>query len=381
MRTRRQWLAAVLAPALAVGVLTAGAALKANVALAESNGGVRVMPLGDSITDGLTVPGGYRIGLWQRFTANGYKVDFVGSLSNGPATLGDHDHEGHSGWRIDQIDANITGWLTTYQPHTVLLHLGTNDISQNYDLPNAPNRLSTLIDHITTTLPAAEVFVAQIIPLSYDTAQLQAFNAAIPGIVQNKAAAGKHVHLVDQYDALTTADLQDGVHPNAAGYDKMAAVWYHALQTVPGSIGNSGQPSGSPSPSNSPSASPSSSPSSSPSASPSASASGPPGACKVSDTVSAWNTGLTENITVSNTGSAAVNGWRLSFTLPGGQTVTNAWNAAVSPSSGAVTATNVSYNAAIPPGGNTSFGFQANHTGNAAAPSGFALNGVACSTS
>ena len=101
----------------------------------------------------------------------------------------------------------------------------------------------------------------------------------------------------------------------------------------------------------------------------------------MSDTVSAWNTGLTENITVSNTGSAAVNGWRLSFTLPGGQTVTNAWNAAVSPSSGAVTATNVSYNAAIPPGGNTSFGFQANHTGNAAAPSGFALNGVACSTS
>ena len=247
MRTRRQWLAAVLAPALAVGVLTAGAALKANVALAESNGGVRVMPLGDSITDGLTVPGGYRIGLWQRFTANGYKVDFVGSLSNGPATLGDHDHEGHSGWRIDQIDANITGWLTTYQPHTVLLHLGTNDISQNYDLPNAPNRLSTLIDHITTTLPAAEVFVAQIIPLSYDTAQLQAFNAAIPGIVHNKAAAGKHVHLVDQYDALTTADLQDGVHPNAAGYDKMAAVWYHALQTVPGSIGQPGNPSQSPS--------------------------------------------------------------------------------------------------------------------------------------
>src|SRR5581483_5307003 len=215
MGIRKQWLAAALAPALAVGVLAAGAAIKANVALAESNGGVKVMPLGDSITDGLTVPGGYRIGLWQRFTTAGYKVDFVGSLSNGPASLGDHDHEGHSGWRIDQIDANIVGWLGTYHPHTVLLHIGTNDISQNYDLPNAPNRLSALIDHITNTLPSAEVFVAQIIPLSYDAAQLQAFNAAIPGIVQSKVAAGKHVHLVDMYDALTTADLQDGVHPNA----------------------------------------------------------------------------------------------------------------------------------------------------------------------
>ena len=377
MPRNRKWLAAALAPALAVGALTVGAVLKTNVALAESNGGVKVMPLGDSITDGLTVPGGYRIGLWQRFTANGYKVDFVGSLSNGPASLGDHDHEGHSGWRIDQIDANIVGWLNTYQPHTVLLHIGTNDISQNYDLPNAPNRLSALIDHITNTLPSAEVFVAQIIPLSYDAAQLQAFNAAIPGIVQSKVAAGKHVHLVDQYDALTTADLQDGVHPNAAGYDKMAAVWYRALLSVPGSIGNSGQPSGSPTPSSSPSRSASASPS----ASPSASATGSSGACKVSDAVSAWNTGLTENITVTNTSGAAVNGWKLSFTLPGGQTVTNAWNATISPSSGAVTATNVSYNAAIPPGGNTSFGFQANHTGNAAAPTGFALNGVACSTS
>ncbi|HZU56339.1 MAG TPA: cellulose binding domain-containing protein [Actinocrinis sp.] len=372
MGIRRQWLAAALAPALAVGALAAGAAIKANVAVAASNG-VKVMPLGDSITDGLTVPGGYRIGLCQRLVAGGYNVNFVGSLSNGPALACSQNHEGHSGWRIDQIDANIVGWLNTYQPHTVLLHIGTNDISQNYDLPNAPNRLSALIDHITNTLPSAEVFVAQIIPLSYDAAQLQAFNAAIPGIVQSKVAAGKHVHLVDMYDALTTADLQDGVHPNAAGYDKMAAVWYRALLSVPGSIGNPGQPSGSPTPTQSPSTSPS--------ASPSASATGGSGACRVSDTVSAWNTGMTENITVTNTGSTAINGWRLAFTLAGGQTVTNAWNATISPTSGAVTATNVSYNAAIPPGGNTSFGFQANHTGNSAPPTGFALNGVACSTS
>jgi hypothetical protein len=44
-----------------------------------------------------------------------------------------------------------------------------------------------------------------------------------------------------------------------------------------------------------------------------------------------------------------------------------------------VTATNVSYNAAIPAGGSTTIGFQASHTGNSAAPTGFALNGTACS--
>jgi hypothetical protein len=66
-------------------------------------------------------------------------VDFVGSLANRPATLGDHDHEGHLGWRIDQIDASIVGRLRTYTSHTVLPHIGTSDVLQNHDLANAPH--------------------------------------------------------------------------------------------------------------------------------------------------------------------------------------------------------------------------------------------------
>jgi endo-1,4-beta-xylanase len=103
------------------------------------------------------------------------------------------------------------------------------------------------------------------------------------------------------------------------------------------------------------------------------------GTCQVTNAVSAWNTGLTDNITIKNTGTAAINGWSLRFTLASGQTISNGWNATYSPSSGQVTASNVSYNAAIPPGGSTTIGFQANHTGNSAAPSGFTLNGTACS--
>jgi len=235
MRTRASWLAAVAAM-----VVTAAVALPASVANAESNGGVRVMPLGDSITHGTQVPGGYRIGLWQRFTTNGYRVDFVGSQFNGPANLGDHDHEGHPGWRIDQIDANIVGWMQTFTPHSVLLHIGTNDVLQNFNLGTAPNRLSTLIDRITNTAPTAEVFVAQITPLANanQEAAVRTFNSAIPGIVQSKVNAGKHVHLVDMHSALTTADLIDGIHPTAGGYDKMAVTWFNALRSVPGSIGD-----------------------------------------------------------------------------------------------------------------------------------------------
>jgi lysophospholipase L1-like esterase len=208
------------------------------VANAESNGGVRIMPLGDSITDGFNVPGGYRTGLWQSLVAGGHTIDFVGTGFNGPASLGDHDHEGHSGWRIDQLDANIAAWLALTTPRTVLLHIGTNDMNQNFDIANAPARLSALIDHINTLAPSTEVFVATVTPESDPVreARVRTFNAQIPGIVSQKANAGRRVHLVDMHAALTTADLADGVHPNAGGYDKMARVWNTALLSVPGAL-------------------------------------------------------------------------------------------------------------------------------------------------
>jgi poly(3-hydroxybutyrate) depolymerase len=112
-----------------------------------------------------------------------------------------------------------------------------------------------------------------------------------------------------------------------------------------------------------------------PSPSPSAPATG---SCRVAPVVSAWNTGLTENLTITNTGSAAINGWSLALTLPGGQTITSGWNATYAPASGQVTARNAGYNAAIAPGASISVGFQATHTGNADAPTAFTLNGAVC---
>ncbi|XVV00496.1 ricin-type beta-trefoil lectin domain protein [Actinosynnema sp. CA-248983] len=236
MRARLRRLSAFAAALVAAALLPTTPA----PAFAESNGGTRVMPLGDSITEGTQVPGGYRIGLWQRFGSGGYRVDFVGSQFNGPASLGDHDHQGHPGWRIDQIDANVVTWLRNTNPRTVLLHIGTNDVLQNYNLSGAPGRLSALVDKITATVPNADVFVATIIPLSNagQESAARAFNATIPGMVQGKVNAGKRVRLVDMHAALTTADLIDGIHPTATGYDKMAATWYAALRSVPGAIGD-----------------------------------------------------------------------------------------------------------------------------------------------
>ncbi|MER7284083.1 PHB depolymerase family esterase [Dactylosporangium sp. NPDC000244] len=104
------------------------------------------------------------------------------------------------------------------------------------------------------------------------------------------------------------------------------------------------------------------------------------GACRIADTISAWNNGLTSTITITNTGSTTISHWSLAFTLPSGQTITGGWNATYSPSSGRVTATDAGYNAVLAPGASTDIGFQATHTGNTAKPSGFTLNGSTCTT-
>ncbi len=103
-----------------------------------------------------------------------------------------------------------------------------------------------------------------------------------------------------------------------------------------------------------------------------------PGACRVSDTVNAWNGGLTSEITITNTGTTPVDGWSLVFTLPSGQTIKSGWNATYSPTSGQVTARNVAYNPGIAAGASVSIGFQATHTGNTAKPTSFTLNGAGC---
>ncbi|CAL9430497.1 GH12 family glycosyl hydrolase domain-containing protein [Streptomyces sp. enrichment culture] len=107
---------------------------------------------------------------------------------------------------------------------------------------------------------------------------------------------------------------------------------------------------------------------------------GTPAACEVTYATSVWPGGFTADVTVANTSASPVDGWRLAFTLPSGQRVTSAWNATVTPSSGAVTATNLAHNGQIAAGGRVAFGFQGAYSGTFAKPTGFSLNGTACTT-
>lgn len=105
-----------------------------------------------------------------------------------------------------------------------------------------------------------------------------------------------------------------------------------------------------------------------------------PTACRVTSTVNAWNSGLTADLTVTNTGGTTVNGWTLTFALPAGQAITGGWNATYTTSAGRATATNVAYNATLAPGASVSVGYQATHSGDSGAPTAFALNGSTCTS-
>ncbi|WP_376796427.1 PHB depolymerase family esterase [Thermogemmatispora sp.] len=96
--------------------------------------------------------------------------------------------------------------------------------------------------------------------------------------------------------------------------------------------------------------------------------------------VGQWSGGFQASLTITNTGSSAINGWTLRFSFAAGQMITLSWNGNFSQAGSAVTVTNVAVNAQIPPHGSLSVppGFQATWSGSNPPPTAFSLNGQSC---
>ncbi|MGW1277814.1 FG-GAP-like repeat-containing protein [Streptomyces tsukubensis] len=189
-----------------------------------------VMPLGDSITQGVgsSHGNGYRDYLRSLLQGRAGILDFVGSLAHGNGP--DSQHEGHSGFLIEQVAADVESWLYAAKPNVVTLHLGSNDINRNHEVATAPARLGALMDRILAAAPDVTVLVAGIVP-NYRpgvSARVEAFNSALPGLVAARQAQGRKVFQVN-IPTLKTHDLPDGLHPNDNGYKKMARAFSETL--------------------------------------------------------------------------------------------------------------------------------------------------------
>ncbi|MFI1576256.1 cellulose binding domain-containing protein [Streptomyces anulatus] len=95
-----------------------------------------------------------------------------------------------------------------------------------------------------------------------------------------------------------------------------------------------------------------------------------------------WGPTFNANVTVHNTGTAAVDRWELSFHFPGDQAITQIWNATRTQDGRSVTVTHPTvYNTSIAPRSRVNFGFSGtSQTGTNGAPAVFTLNGTACTS-
>jgi lysophospholipase L1-like esterase len=219
---------------------------------------IKIMPLGDSITQGNSSGAdtedpldssnwvSYRKELWDGLGAAGFSVDLVGTLQSGQAVLNfDFDHEGHSGYRADQIADEIAGWLAAKSPEVILLHIGTNDIQANDQVQTIVDDVADILDAIDDYSEDVTVVIARIInpycaaPPCQDVTTTGAFNSALQTMVDGRIALGDKIIVVDMENgaglnyALQSdgGDMWDELHPYETGYQKMAGVWLNALQT------------------------------------------------------------------------------------------------------------------------------------------------------
>jgi lysophospholipase L1-like esterase len=206
---------------------------------------IRIMPLGDSITQGANTQNSYRRPLWHKLVAAGYRPDFVGSQTlNYPLTTDtpgteppnpdfDLNHEGHAGWRADQIVPYVSLWAQTYQPDIVLIHLGTNDLKQTID--STILDLEAIVDILREANPRVNICLAQLIPTqnAIINTTIQELNLSIAELGLSKDSTQSPLLVVDfysDYDAMV--NNWDRLHPNSTGEEVMASRWFAAIETL-----------------------------------------------------------------------------------------------------------------------------------------------------
>lgn len=215
-------------------------AAPASAVAGEAAATVRIMPLGDSITQGRAGAPSYRRFLSQRLASAGCDVDLVGSLDTvhpgvaDPATP-DPDHEGHWAWTTDQVNARLAAWADAARPDVALVHLGTNDVAAGDGVERAVTELSRTVSILRSRSPGLTVLLAMVIPTAFDPMTVQ--HDAVSRVATNLDRPGARVLVVDQATGFDPVEhTYDGVHPTAEGARRMAEVWWAVLVGVGGGM-------------------------------------------------------------------------------------------------------------------------------------------------
>ncbi len=236
---------------------------------------MKIMLLGDSITDGDSVMNGvtytgnnrtgYRTILSGKLNEAGDRYVFVGSKKYMQTYEGDltlHRHEGHSGWLAwDDIhnpnhpglNDYIDDWMVKYNPDTVCVQIGTNDCgirSGNADykyyvkeqiIPNWKRFIQQVWGCMNKT--KGTLVISNLTPIHpkmgsvYFKSYIEYFNELMPEAVDELKGIGLNIVDAYNYEALNgleggylTGISEDLIHPNTKGYAAMADSYYAALR-------------------------------------------------------------------------------------------------------------------------------------------------------
>ncbi len=195
----------------------------------------RIMPVGDSITEGGANFANYRYPLWERLSAAGYRFEYVGSRSS-PSPIGPLSHEGYGGRTVEFLAKVVPENFRTHLADIVLLHAGHNHSAEQQPVEGMIAATTSLIGSLRAVNPRVIVLLAQVIPSGKlpKYSYIPRLNQELAGLAQRLNTAEQPVILVDQAEGFDWAKdtIADTVHPNSRGAEKMAAGWFKALARV-----------------------------------------------------------------------------------------------------------------------------------------------------
>ena len=245
-------------------LMLAGAVGSARGQLVLTNFGaarpMKIMPVGDSITDDCEVNGAWRQFLQPLLQSSGIPFTFVGrNASTATPTFTQVHHEGYCGAVIaapgefpaygytgtnNYLENIVRGALVVNShPDLMLILIGANDMGYGRD-PNytATNDMSNLLNIIFSFAPNTCVIISRITSLQSATlseygsyaSNVPVFNASLVALVNERQALGQNVFLSDMFSAVNynTMFMADHVHPNTNGLAAMAQEWMSRIQAI-----------------------------------------------------------------------------------------------------------------------------------------------------
>lgn len=194
---------------------------------------ISLMGLGDSITQGGSKTPSYLFPLSIKLHEAGYNVDFIGPRQTTleGKTL---NHSGFGGQNAEFLEKRIDSIYREFPADVILLHAGHNYFVENKPVSTIIDAQKSIVSKIKAINPDATIFVAQIIESGKlpKYAYIPELNIEIKNLVDDLQEIWPKIYLVDLAATFDwkSDTIEDMVHPNAFGAEKMAKVWFQELK-------------------------------------------------------------------------------------------------------------------------------------------------------